>query len=351
MASYSISTRQKDKGWQVIVSYKDRYGKWRQKSKQGFTTKRQAKDYGDVIVKDIKENLLLTNNEELANMTFIEFFRLYMDDIKHTLRPNSILTYQNAVKHLYKIHDIKLCDVTPKIVHEIAREMSLSESNKHFIFGLMKATFRHAIKQYNALSNNPVTIKLNKKTTNIRSRIISSTELNNYYNSSSDDSMYYTAIKILEYTGIRIGELLGLTWNDLDFDQMTLNINKQWSRINMNRDYGFGELKTKNSKRILPIPMNLIVLLKAKKETANNERIIPFNSPSILYNHIKLKINNHSPHDFRHTYATKLLSHGIDIKTVASLLGDTIDTVIKTYIHYSDEMRENARSEIQRIFD
>ena len=45
MASYSISTRQKDKGWQVIVSYKDRYGKWRQKSKQGFATKRQAKNY------------------------------------------------------------------------------------------------------------------------------------------------------------------------------------------------------------------------------------------------------------------------------------------------------------------
>lgn len=113
MASYSISTRQKDKGWQVIVSYKDRYGKWRQKSKQGFTTKRQAKDYGDVIVKDIKENLLLTNNEELANMTFIEFTRLYFDDMKDKLRPNSIIAYRNAIKHLHPIHNVKVSDITP----------------------------------------------------------------------------------------------------------------------------------------------------------------------------------------------------------------------------------------------
>ncbi len=134
MASYSISTRQKDKGWQVIVSYKDRYGKWRQKSKQGFATKRQAKDYGDVIVKDIKENLLLTNNEELANMTFIEFTRLYFDDVKDSLRPNTILAYQNSIKHLHKLHYIKMKDITPQMVRSVARESTLSDSTKHIMY-------------------------------------------------------------------------------------------------------------------------------------------------------------------------------------------------------------------------
>lgn len=351
MASYSISTRQKDKGWQVIVSYKDRYGKWRQKSKQGFTTKRQAKDYGDAIVKDIKENLLLTNNEELANMTFIEFTRLYFEDMKDKLRPNSVLTYQNAIKHLYPIHNIKVTDITPSIIHSMVQEMPLATPSKHYPLRCLKTILSHAISHYNLLPHNPVTNPIPYKPKMTRKRIVTTEEIDMYLNNSDPLSQYHVAIKLLYYTGMRIGELLGLTWGDIDFDNMTISINKQWVRIGSNNILGYGQLKTKNSKRILPIPMALITTLQEYQQQSADDRIIPIKSPSMLYGHIHTHINNHSPHDFRHTYATKLLSSGVDIKTVASLLGDTVDTVIKTYIHYSDEMRENARLEIQRIFD
>ena len=351
MASYSISTRQKDKGWQVIVSYKDRYGKWRQKSKQGFATKRQAKDYGDVIVKDIKERLLLINNEEFTDITFIQFFRLYIDDLKDTLRANSLISYNNAIKHLHALHDVKLQNITPKMIYEIARDMPLSDKHKRYIFGLMKATFKHAITKYNLMLNNPVTITFKTDDTNKRKRLITDEELNQYYSTIDPNSRYYIAIKILECTGLRIGELLGLTWNDIEWEGMTISINKQWVRKGLGRNYGLGELKTKNSERCIPIPSKLVTALLECKKKATTERIVPITSPSRLYMHINTHINKHSPHDFRHTYATKLLSSGLDIKTVASLLGDKVETVINTYIHYSDEMRENARSEIQRIFD
>ena len=55
-------------------------------------------------------------------------------------------------------------------------------------------------------------------------------------------------------------------------------------------------------------------------------------------------------HDFRHTYATRLLSSGMDIKTVASLLGDTVATVERMYIHYTYEIRAKAAEDINRIF-
>ena len=351
MASYSISTRQKDKGWQVIVSYKDRYGKWRQKSKQGFATKRQAKDYGDIIVNDIKENLLLTNNEELANMTFIEFTRLYFDDVKDKLRPNSMIAYQNAVKHLHPIHNVKVSDITPSIIHSMVQEMSLPTPSKHYPLTCLKTILSHAISHYDLLPRNPVTNSITYKPKRNRKRIVNAEEIEMYLNNSDPLSRYHVAIKILYYTGIRVGELLGLTWNDVDLDNMTISINKQWVRIGSNTNRGFGQLKTKNSKRILPIPMALVSILQEYQQHSTHDRVISINSPSILHRHIRLHINNHSPHDFRHTYATKLLANGVDIKTVASLLGDTVDTVIKTYIHYSDEMRENARAEIHRIFD
>lgn len=351
MASYSISTRQKDKGWQVIVSYKDRYGKWRQKSKQGFATKRQAKDYGDVIVKDIKENLLLTNNEELANMTFIEFTRLYFDDMKDKLRPNTIITYRNAIKHLYPIHNVKISDITPSIIHSMVQEMPLPTSSKCYPLRCLKTILSHAIANYNLLLRNPVTNSIPCQPKMTRKRIITTEEIESYLINSDPLSQYHVAVKILYYTGMRVGELLGLTWNDVDLDGMTMSINKQWVRIGSNNNRGFGQLKTKNSKRILPIPLTLVKSLSNYKCHSTHDRIIPINSSSILRAHMRTHINNHSPHDFRHTYATKLLSSGVDIKTVASLLGDTVNTVINTYIHYSDEMRENARAEIQRIFD
>ena len=351
MASYSISTRQKDKGWQVIVSYKDRYGKWRQKSKQGFATKRQAKDYGDVIVKDIKENLLLTNNEELANMTFIEFTRLYFDDMKDKLRPNSLKTYRNAIKHLHPIHNIKITDITASIIHSMVQEMPLPTQSKHYPLRCLKTILSHAISHYDLLPRNPVTNSIPYKPKMTRKRIVNAEEIETYLNNSDPLSLYHVAIKLLYYTGMRIGELLGLTWGDIDLDNMTISINKQWVRIGSNNTHGFGQLKTKNSKRILPIPIALVTTLQDYKQQSTHNRVIPINSSSMLYSHINTHINKHSPHDFRHTYATKLLSSGVDIKTVASLLGDTVDTVIKTYIHYSDEMRENARAEIHRIFD
>lgn len=352
MASYSISTRQKDKGWQVIVSYKDRYGKWRQKSKQGFATKRQAKDYGDVIVKDIKEKLLFINSQEFSDITFIEFARLYFDDVKNNLRVNTLLAYDNNVKHLHQIHDMKLQSITPQIIHKIASEMPLSESTKHYVFSMLKTMFTHAIKRYNLMVNNPVVINLKKDARRRkRIRIISDQELSDYFKSADASSHYFIAVKILHYTGMRVGELLGLTWDNINFDNLTITINKQWVRLNENRTHGLGPLKTKNSYRTIPIPPSLSDVLLEYKARCTTDRLIPIYSPTLVHEYTKRHINKHTTHDFRHTYATKLLAKGVDIKTVASLLGDTVNTVIKTYIHYSDEMRENARTQICQIFD
>ena len=57
-----------------------------------------------------------------------------------------------------------------------------------------------------------------------------------------------------------------------------------------------------------------------------------------------------SPHCLRHTYATRLLSQGVDVRTVAALIGDSTQTVIRTYIHYTDDMRMAAAKDIEKIF-
>ena len=75
MNSYNITTRKKDKGWQVIVSYKTLTGAWKQKSKQGFQTSRQAKDYGQIII-DGPDGQIYIESHEMRAITLSPIFNL-----------------------------------------------------------------------------------------------------------------------------------------------------------------------------------------------------------------------------------------------------------------------------------
>jgi len=79
---YNISVRKKDRGYQIIVSYKDGY-RWRQKSKQGFRTQREAKEYGHVILKELDKTALLTKDTELK--------ALKISELKNQLHPAGVI--------------------------------------------------------------------------------------------------------------------------------------------------------------------------------------------------------------------------------------------------------------------
>ena len=78
---YNLTIRKKDKGYQIIVSYKDGY-KWKQKSKQGFATQRDAKLYGQQIVDNLKKTITNPLDDSLKDITLIEFYKIYTDENK-----------------------------------------------------------------------------------------------------------------------------------------------------------------------------------------------------------------------------------------------------------------------------
>lgn len=65
---------------------------------------------------------------------------------------------------------------------------------------------------------------------------------------------------------------------------------------------------------------------------------------------IQKTLPNTSIHDFRHTYATNLLANGVDIQTVAALCGDSVGTIISTYLDFTEEMRKKAAKNVNTIF-
>lgn len=181
---------------------------------------------------------------------------------------------------------------------------------------------------------------------------------------------FHDEIATLAYTGMRVGEMCGLKWKDIDFVNETISIERTYDR------HGERPPKTKNSIRVIPLPAKLKEIYREKyiaykkrvfQETATidykrfNEDYVFKNNRGKPITHNRFDkffkkfreettVEGHS-HKLRHTYATILIGEGFDIATVASLLGDTIETVQKVYVHAIDTHREKASAHINDMFD
>ena len=105
----NITTRKKDNAYQVIVSYKDGR-KWRQRSKQGFRTQRDAKEYGQKIIEDLKHTVTPIDSD-LQNITLREFAAIFFAE-KTNLTYNTQTMYKNALKAVPGLLDIPLRQIT-----------------------------------------------------------------------------------------------------------------------------------------------------------------------------------------------------------------------------------------------
>lgn len=348
---YNFTVRKKDKGYQIIVGYK--IGRtWKQKSKQGFNTQREAKAYGEQILDEIKKNVISPLDDTMQDITFIDFYSVYMDE-KHELSINSRKTYDNIIyKDCTKLHNMMIKDINHKDIINVLVNSNKSAASKNLCIVLLKAIFKHAISPYRLIRDNPcASIKKYKKASNNDVNTISNEDMDKLLTNIKDKyPIYYLVCCIARYTGARYGEIVGLCWEDIDFNNKTISISKQWSR-KTDHEHGFKTPKSVNSIRTIPIPQILIDELNSVNRNKTG-RIFDFkNSSTSRVNYIISRyLQDKTIHMFRHTYATSLLANGVDMQTVASLLGDGLNTVINTYIHYSQEMRNNAAKSVENIF-
>lgn len=164
---------------------------------------------------------------------------------------------------------------------------------------------------------------------------------------------YRTLVSITMFGGLRLEEVLSLTWNDVDFTNGTLDINKALSYVD-----GEQFLKgTKNdgSTRKITLPKSIITMLKEYKLRSKSEKLFSmhYNTPVHWLQKTISRYNKcHeeqlpliSFHGVRHTNATLLISQGLDIRTVSGRLGhrDT-STTLNIYSHYI-KSRDKAASD------
>lgn len=159
------------------------------------------------------------------------------------------------------------------------------------------------------------------------------------------------------YTGIRIGEISALTWNDIDLKNNLLHINKTMERIYVtsgNTLIYIGEPKSKSLIRTIPLTTSISIILKriAKRSnfcgsefflTGTNDKFIePRNYQYWFKKRLeKLKISQNKFHILRHTFATNCIQIGMDVKSLSEVLGhSSVSITLNKYVHSSHEMQK-----------
>lgn len=345
---YSTLIRKKDKGYQYIITYKS-FDKWKQKSKQGFKTKAEAQDHMLRTLKELEKSVNCGCISE--EITLNEFYNEYLKHMKIHCEDSSISNFETAYKKINlkdkPIRKVRKIDAQKGI--DALIEKGLKISTVKLYIKTMKAFFNSAINDYNIISYNPFNnLKLPSEKVESNKRALTDEEVKTIL-SDFKDSKYYLVILLSLKCGMRLGEILGLTWDNVDLKENKIHVVQQYKKIN--GKYQIGTLKSKNSNRIIPISKDVAAALSEIKVRYIDNRIVNFKNNS-LSTHLnkELKKYNITIHELRHTYATTLIKNGLDFKTVAKLLGHDVEQTMKTYSHVTSDMMDRATNIINSIF-
>ena len=181
--------------------------------------------------------------------------------------------------------------------------------------------------------------------------------------------------RVAMFTGMRQGEIIGLTWDCVDFTCGKIYLRRQLKRIAKSKGkFGFTTLKNKQTRTIKPPAevMNLLKQIRRQQaelklragELWDNEEGFVFTdeighhvNDRTVYNNFKMSVESIGLpavrfHDLRHTYATLALQNGIDYKTLSENMGHaTVGFTMDKYGHVSETMMQAGAEKMQRFID
>ena len=166
------------------------------------------------------------------------------------------------------------------------------------------------------------------------------------------DKLY--GIILCLYSGLRIGELIALQWSDIDFAKGILTVSK--SCHDGKDGLIIDEPKTATSRRMIPLPKQLLPILKGIKKKSDSPFVVSANGKPVSVRSYqrsfelllkKLKIPHKGFHSLRHTFATRALECGMDVKTLSEILGHKNPTV--TLNRYAHSLMEHKADMMNRL--
>lgn len=324
--------------------------------------------------KEVKEKMaaIISHPLQLATpkgqgKTFGEVLNLWMDNNRARLKGGTINKYQNLIDtHIMpelgqtKINELSATRINTFLNEKISRGRvdgsgGLSASYVRSIMLVINAAIKYAVSEQLC---SPLKTPICKPPADKTELSILSAEEQKKLEASLLNNLDLTGagIYISLHTGLRIGEICSLAWNDIDMNKRVIHVRHTVARVRSSSSVGSTILvidtpKTKASKRDIPISSTLLpILLKLKTLsskgfllTGTNEFIKP---RTFEYRYHKILddcgITSVNYHALRHTFATRCVEAGVDIKSLSEILGHgNVSVTLNTYVHSSLEMKRN----------
>ncbi|SFM40481.1 site-specific integrase [Pelosinus propionicus] len=359
-------------------------GKRKQKTVSGFKTKKEAQLAAGKLEQEVNHGTYI----EEKNLTFedfsIEWLKLYCDNVKES----SARARRYEIDCLaFYFRNIKLKNITKKTYHDTLidlKDRGYSDNTISGIHGTARMFFKKAM-ELDVIKLDPTAYARPPRSQraidedDAPAKYLEKDELNVFLKTAKEKGLDgdYLIFMTLAYSGMRIGELCGLKWTDVDFEAHTINIIKTYyNPKNITTEYLLQTPKTKSSKRCIDIDIDVINELKKHQE---QQDIIKNRIGDSYYdkNFIFAKIKNNpgyphylkfieirmsrllkiaglakelTPHSLRHTHTSLLAEAGVGLQQIMERLGHIDDSTTKNvYMHVTKTMKKEASQKFSEL--
>lgn len=325
--------------YRYVQSFKDRDGKNKRVSVvKNNKTRATEKEAFEELQEKI--NKILNPVQEVHNLGYYK--EKYLEFKKPTLAYNSYLVYEARIKVVDD--NERLEDVTKIKYDKILMEMrgKLSPNAIKLTCMVLNNFFYFIKKYYVSNFNVKLEFKLNKqeKADELQKvKYLEKDEIEDVLAKIKSNTIRNISIVQL-HTGLRIGEVLALTPNDVDFKNKTISVTKTKLKN--------GEItspKTLSSIRTIEVSDFILKLLL--DFTSNKEYIF-----NIGYTYLSLVLSriNINSHIFRHTHVALLIEAGVPVKVISERLGHSnINTTLSIYTHVTENMKVDLRNKLENL--
>lgn len=308
-------------------------------------------------------------------MKYKEWLEEWLDNyIKPTAKERTYTRYYEIVHQHISPHlgEYKLNDLTPIVIQKFVTHLSqcgnlktgagLSPNSVNSIITVIQGSLETANRiglsdEYTAdkVKRPKITEKQISCFTPAEQKQIEQAVMN-------DKKIKMFGILLCLYSGLRVGEVLALEWTDIDFVKSELTVNKT-CHDGKDKDGKFCRVtdtpKTESSRRVIPIPKQLLPHLREVKKkssskyvVSNGEKIISVRSYQKTFTSLlkRLGIQHKGFHSLRHTFATRALECGMDIKTLSEILGHKNPTItLNRYVHSLMEHKKEMMNKLGKL--
>jgi integrase len=351
-----ISTRKRGNTWEYSFEIASVDGKRKRKSKGGFRTKKECLEAG-TKAKAEYDSCGTVNNETMMSVSdWLDIW--YKDCIDKRYKPATKETYNSVIRQIKRqFGNYRLASLTPLAINKWFNELidegyatSTVRNVRRILNGALNYAYQMCVIKENPCSRVRIKTSDSEK---FKNTLIVTPDLFEKILKKFDTKVTYYRIPFLIgwFTGMRGGEVLGLTWDDIDFENKTIHVCKTqtWAFNQIHIHYP----KTPRSVRDIAVGDKLINELKAWREVQiDNANKLDMEAPKFIctrnnltllsvinLRHQSMSVARELDIDFhfhclRHTHATLLIKNGVSVKEVQARLGHTsIQTTLDIYTH------------------